>query len=58
MFHFIYQIPDEARREKVLDLLTAHARQLSDVIAEADIAADRAAIEEGLTEKQKARLKK
>ena len=58
LFHFIYQIPDEARREKVLDLLTEHARQLAEVIAEADIAADRAEIEAGLTEKQKARLKK
>jgi transcriptional regulator with XRE-family HTH domain len=58
LFHFIYQIPDEARRDKVLDLLIEHARGLAEVIAEADIAANLAEIEAGLTEKQKARAKK
>jgi transcriptional regulator with XRE-family HTH domain len=58
LFHFIYKIPDEERRDEVLDLLIEQTRRLADVIIDTDLDAKRAEIEAGLPDRQKARGKK
>ena len=58
LIHFVRKIGGEDRENKVIDLLIEQARRLADVIIDADIDADRAEIEAGLPDRQKARGKK